>query len=967
MVRQISMPAKGDLFRFFTKRLLVSLLCLLLHLNPSLSYSLKNCTVTYSDDALADVSLDCSNRKLVTVPDDIPRDAVSITLCSNLLQQINRKDFANLSNLRILFLDLNHIAHVDDGSFIHLVSLTTLDLGSNKLTELTGNLFQGLSNLTVLNLGSNLIQFIHASAFQFLPSLKTVLLDNNSLQQVTDILPILQLPHLQNLRIGLNQFSSFQTKDLLLNKPSGLKVLDVSDNKFEKFSITTEIFPHLEIIDLSNSGQSAGMKWDIPDKTLLKSITQLYFSQVLIPCEEIQKALQSLDSLTHLGLNYMKQFIRKGLLATVCNIPTLKNLDLSENKFANISAKVAPCSQLSELDLSGNYMTELSEGSLRLMKRLTYLSIVMNFLTKVPEDIRSLSSLEILHLSDNIISELGCEDFINTTRLKELYLNTNRIPKLDQCVFENLTDLKVLDMSDNLLWTLEGAFQIGLQKLKFLDLSKNLIVLIEKGNFEGLESLEYLDVVSNKIGRVKRRAFEGLNKLGTLIVSLPLEIENRFRELPQLENLTIYFNTDGSFGSPHPNVYESLFHLKSLKNLTVICRGYHYGFPFDVPVELLQAMTHLEAFRADNVYISVPDPYTFQFNQRLKSLTFGQTDLSDLGPELFQPIPNLQSLDLSNTKLKSLDFLAEAGLSAIRRLILTDNEITTINEAVFLSLPALTYLDLNNNPLICDCSNAGFIQWVKSNNQTQVVNGHQYICSFPMAELGNKLLDFDIQSCRRDVNFLCFISSTCLVVLTLLTSFIYHFLRWQLTYTFYLFLAFLYDSRKRKKGTPHQYDAFISYNVHDEAWVYREMLPVLEGEQGWRLCLHHRDFQPGKPIIENITDAIYGSRKTICVISRRYLQSEWCSREIQMASFRLFDEQKDVLILLFLEDIPAHQLSPYHRMRKLVKRRTYLSWTQAGGQQHKGVFWQNVRRALETGDAPEDDDNVDVLTGPAGC
>ncbi|XP_042339370.1 toll-like receptor 13, partial [Plectropomus leopardus] len=91
--------------------------------------------------------------------------------------------------------------------------------------------------------------------------------------------------------------------------------------------------------------------------------------------------------------------------------------------------------------------------------------------------------------------------------------------------------------------------------------------------------------------------------------------------------------------------------------------------------------------------------------------------------------------------------------------------------------------------------------------------------------------------------FLCFISSFCLTLLTLLTSFIYHFLRWHLAYAYHLFLAFLYDSRKRKKGAPHLYDAFISYNVHDEAWVCREMLPVLEDEQGWRLCLHHRDFQ----------------------------------------------------------------------------------------------------------------------------
>ncbi|KAK2920576.1 hypothetical protein Q8A73_000061 [Channa argus] len=274
-------------------------------------------------------------------------------------------------------------------------------------------------------------------------------------------------------------------------------------------------------------------------------------------------------------------------------------------------------------------------------------------------------------------------------------------------------------------------------------------------------------------------------------------------------------------------------------------------------------------------------------------------------------IPNLQVLDLSNCKLKSLDFLVQANLSALRYLKLTDNELTVINETVFQSLPALTYLDLDKNPFTCDCSNAGFIQWVKSNNQTQVVNAYQYTCSFPVAAQGRKLMDFEIESCWTDVGFLCFISSTCLVLLTLLSSFIYHFLRWQLAYGFYLFLAFVYDSRKKKKGAPNQYDAFVSYNVHDEDWVYREMLPVLEGEQGWRLCLHHRDFQPGKPIMENITDAIYGSRKTICVISHHYLQSEWCSREIQMASFRLFDEQKDVLILLFLEDIPAQQLSPY--------------------------------------------------------
>ncbi|CAB1319451.1 unnamed protein product [Coregonus sp. 'balchen'] len=73
------------------------------------------------------------------------------------------------------------------------------------------------------------------------------------------------------------------------------------------------------------------------------------------------------------------------------------------------------------------------------------------------------------------------------------------------------------------------------------------------------------------------------------------------------------------------------------------------------------------------------------------------------------------------------------------------------------------------------------------------------------------------------------------------------------------------------------------------------------------------------------------------------LESEWCSREIQVASFPLFDEQKDVLIL----EIPDQQLSPYHRMRTLVKRCTYLSWPRAG--EHTGVFWEKLSGSGDQG------------------
>ncbi|XP_041867210.1 toll-like receptor 13 [Melanotaenia boesemani] len=952
------MPNMGG----FSPHFIFGLLSLLLHTNLLLAYSLKNCSISYRENPSDDVSLDCSSKKLVAIPDDIPKNAVSVLLFNNLLERIN-KGFSGMSKLRNLSLYSNHITHVDDGSFIDLVALETLRMSMNKLTNLTCNMFQGLSNLTLLDLSDNEIKFIHISAFQFLTSLQILDLGSNKLQEVTEIQPVLQLPQIQCLHINSNKFSSFQTKNLLLNSSSNLRVLDISSNELERFSITTPIFPYLQRIQLSQTGQGPGMKWNIPDKSFLRNITQLYLNNPMLSFKDIQKVLWSLDSLMHLRLNYMTRWFNKGLFATVCKMPTLRRLELFYNHLGNLTLQLSPCSDLRELDLSLTTITELPKGSIQSMKKLHALSLESNLLTKVPDDIRTLASLEILSMMDNLISDLTCEDFVNTTNLTKLSLNTNHIAKLNRCAFENLTNLKILDLSNNLLWRLDGTFKTTLQKLEVLDISQNSIAILQGGDFQGLQSLKLLNVKSDHVTRVKRRTFKGLHNMESLIVSLPLEYEPSFNGLHHLKDLTIHFKFTDTFRSSSLNDVVDYIPFKSLNRFTVICSGYHYGFPLDVPIGMLHDMQHLEDFTAVNVYLQAPECDTFQYNYQLKSLTFAQTDLSDLGPELFQTIPNLQVLNLTQCKLKSLDFLVQANLTALKYLKLSYNEITIINETAFQFLPSLTYLDLNNNPFTCDCSNAGFIQWVKKNSQTYVVNAHQYTCSFPVALQGSMLLDIDVQSCWMVDSFLYFISSTCLVVLTLMTSFFYQFLRWQLVYAFHLLLAFLYDSRKKKKVNRHQFDAFVSYNIHDEEWVFQEMLPVLEGEQGWRLCLHHRDFQPGKPIIENITDAIYGSRKTICVISRHYLQSEWCSREIQMASFRLFDEKKDVLILLFLEEIPSHQLAPHFRMRKLIKKRSYLSWPQAA--QHPGLFWQNVQRALQTEDTLNE--NTDPLTGERGC
>ncbi|XP_063324847.1 toll-like receptor 13 [Pelmatolapia mariae] len=920
--------------------LLVSLLSSLFHCEHSLAFSLKNCTILYSENS-NNVSVTCAERHLTAIPDDIPGNAVSLNLSSNDISNFSRMDLGGLSKLEALYVKNNWILQIDDGTFADLVELKVLDLGENLLTALTKNMFQGLSKLETLSLNSNNISFISPVTFQPLVIIRAVDLSNNFLHQIKSVDYIFKLPTLQHLIITYNTFSSFQSDDLHVNTSN---LLTLSLDSVKKFSITRDIFPHLQSLDLR--GWSKDIEWEVSNKTFLRSLTRLHMSETSLSFEVYTAILQTAYSLQELQMDNIKKWIDDGLIDVACQIPSLRTVDVRNSEIRTIKENMLQsCSNLTELNLSFNLINSMADNALQSMTQLRSLILQNNELSKLPVAVQGLTTLEVYDLSSNDISELYCPYFWNLTSLTILDLSHNEISYIFDCVFENLNNLKILNLENNNIVSFIDTFKDKLQTLEFLNLRNIDIMNFIQGDFHSLSSLQYLYIDLDECDSVDEGGFEGLDNLQILYLLGDNYFYDHFSGLSNLNTLIL-------------NVVESRTHnsskqrdrpfsnLQRLKELVIkVYRGY-----YDISKDVLSGLTSLEYLITEAYFMGSLHPDTFKHTPQLKRLTITYSELSVLTSDVFLPIPNLMKLDLSNNKLRSLDFLAEAKLSALRWLNISDNELFVISETVIRSLPGLTYLDLSANLLTCECSNYGLIQWIQGSKQTQVVNAHQYTCAFPVSQRGNKFLDFGFDSCWIDAALLCFLFSSSLVMLTLLASFIYHFLRSHLTYAYYLFLAFLYDNKRRRKGIPHSYDAFVSYNVHDEAWVYGELLPELEGQQGWRLCLHHRDFEPGKPIVENITEAIYSSRKTICVISQHYLQSEWCSKEIQMASFRLFDEHKDVLIMVFLEDIPAKQLSPYYQIRSLVKRSSYLSWPQAG--QHTGVFWQKIRQALEREENP---------------
>ncbi|KAM6908368.1 uncharacterized protein PEZ65_016656 [Lycodopsis pacificus] len=918
---------------------------------PVTGFYMKSCHISYNNAI-------CTKSNLQAVPQDIPSTVESFDLSENKISIIQASNFKNFPVLTQLDLKSNIIKQIHRGAFADLISLKRFNLNNNRLLVLGDDLFQGLSNLTELRLKSNGIKSVSSTSFKSLTSLTFLDISKNKLYDLTKVHTILQqLPNLRGLSLESNNLTTFYSWELT-NSSLKLTFLDLSQNPIAVFRITADVFPNLTWLNIGlPSSKKTQMKWDIRNKTFLSRVSTLDISGLKIDNDARKMLRENFNpSLTSLRMNKMNNTLLTALVNVSCTIPTVSTLQLRHNNLFYIKAQFFQlCMNITEIDLASNNIQNISEEAFRSLRGFTILSLTQNKLPCVPAAIRNLPTLQELDLSKNKIETLQCNDFTNLTKLRQLSLHQNSISALKECVFKDLIRLEVLKLQNNKISKLEGAFKIYLPNLKQLRLNQNILTAIKHGEFAGLQSLQNLSLNDNQINKLENGSFLGLRNLTDIQLNAN-KIDEKglrkgfFHDLINLKALDLRDNKIKYFKSvalPDPP-FSKLSRLQKLVFL-----GNERRLKSLLPSNFLQGLTNLLVFNARNVQLLSLHKDTFTYTPQLQRLDISTNDLTDLSPELFYPIQGLLSLYVSTTRLQSLDFLIEANLTKLEFLQARENQYSVVSEKVIKSLPALVYLDLQGNSFTCDCDNAWFQSWAVNDKQTQVYDAYNFVCNYPPNLKGMKLLDLDVQSCTVDIEFIYFICTTCMILLFMLVSFTYHFLRWQLAYAYYLFLALLFDTKLKNKQAANQYDAFVSYNTHDEPWVIRELLPKLEGEQDWKLCLHHRDFEPGKPIIDNITDAIYGSRKTICVISRRYLESEWCSREIQVASFRLFDEQKDVLIMVFLEDIPIAQLSPYYRMRKLLKRRTYLSWPRA--EEHPELFWEKLRQALKTGEDVGDD------------
>jgi hypothetical protein len=117
----------------------------------------------------------------------------------------------------------------------------------------------------------------------------------------------------------------------------------------------------------------------------------------------------------------------------------------------------------------------------------------------------------------------------------------------------------------------------------------------------------------------------------------------------------------------------------------------------------------------------------------------------------------------------------------------------------------------------------------------------------------------------------------------------------------------------------------------------------METKRGFKLCVYHRDFLAGFNLEDIIVDRISKSRKTIFLLTPRFIEGEWFKFEFSMARNQLFRDGRDVIIAVILRPLPGRGIN--RRLRNLLQQKLYLEWNENNADAQK-LFWRKLGDTL---------------------
>ncbi|XP_005061600.1 PREDICTED: toll-like receptor 2 [Ficedula albicollis] len=725
------------------------------------------------------------------------------------------------------------------------------------------------------------------------------------------------------LNLAHNRIKRIQSQDL--QQAVNLRVLLLQSNKIS--SIDEDSFQSLaklELLDLSNNS--------------LAHLSPLWF--------------RHLFSLQHLHLQG-NSYRDLGQSSPFSSLRNLSSLHLGNPWFSVIrQGNFEGIEHLHKLWIDGSNLNQYEEGSLKSIKEINHLIINIrniNIFSEIVRDLlHSVSWLEVRRIAFSTTAEMQVlrvmsSSFAKKISLRKTLLTDATVPEIAS-ILEDMPKLVEVELVDcRLLGTGQWKMQIQAKQSKTLRVFTIKKLSIEEFYLftdlqavEGLLSLFTRVTVQNtKVFLVPCRISQNLQSLvyldlrANLLGDLSLEHSACQGGWPSLQTLNLSQNSLSDLGMTS----RSLSHLGKLMVLDISQNNFG---------EIPDSCKWPENLKYLNLSSTQIPKVTACIPRTLEVLDVSANNLKEFGLEL----PFLKELYLTRNQLKTLP--GAAPIPNLVALSVRRNKLNSFSKEAFESFRRMELLDASENNFICSCEFLSFVHHEAGLAQVLVGWPDKYICDSPLAVRGAQVgtVHLSVTECHRSlvVSLICVLVFL-LILLLVAVGYKYHMV-WYLRMTW----AWLQAKRKPKRAPPKDicYDAFVSYSENDSDWVENTMVQELEQAcPPFRLCLHKRDFVPGKWIVDNIIDSIEKSHKTLFVLSEHFVRSEWCKYELDFSHFRLFDENNDAAILVLLEPIQSNAIPKrFCKLRKIMNTKTYLEWP--AGEEQQQIFWENLKIALRS-------------------
>ena len=677
--------------------------------------------------------------------------------------------------------------------------------------------------------------------------------------------------------------------------------------------------------------------------------------------------------------------------------PMLQVLNMSSNDISFIgNHSFGDLKSVTHLDLQYCNISHVEAGAFKNLTNLTYLDMSENTnltfrnlrnisygLTFTTIKELRLNSIHTVHGPCNTITKHQLE-FLGQTNVTDLYLDSNRIATFSvdavKCIPRTL---EILSMKANIFMFDEYIdtmyFNFPAPKLKKLIISFQGLSHFFDQFHSWVKSISTNDISFQMDALMKNNHLSFDRKVKPFHGaadrrSEEYELSRTNISIHVPENLSY---ADASNSNFKQSVYSTslvtpnnLTHLLMNNNILWQVIGPLNGFDnltfFDLSCNYcqnisqfaLENMANLQHLNLSTNFLGFAlendeNGNTFQNQFKLRNLDLTNNKIRVLPLDLFHGLINLQSLNLSHNML--LEFHVRFDhMKKLEYLSLRDNMLATIPKAArdnFDRLAPLTKLALNleanHFKLSCNATHQDFLRWmihtrVRLSKVTCFFdNGSSVVLSDrnQMSNIYDKLLE---ECSSYLVLLVVSLSLTLLVIFITVTAVVYRF-RWNLRYMYYMtkfkFKGYIPLANERHR---YEYDVFVSYADEDRGFVRNEIVEKLENDNKMTLLVHDRDFIAGEFVGDNIIKAVTNSRKTLIVLSKDFLKSQWCMYELNMARMEAISRGESVICVIKKENIPT-KMMPLEVLN-VMQHQTYIDYPQE--EEFIQAFWDRLVASL---------------------